>query len=745
MALKHRGLWFPLSLAGLLLLTVPGLVFLGLTLLGREGAVNGWLQEHFSISYHNPLPASAAVAILLVPFLLTLLYFLKLKRKPLQVPSTFLWKKSIEDLHVNSLFQWLRDNVLLLLQLLTLLLLIYALMGFQVHGRSSGGVHYILIIDNSASMAVSDVSPSRLETARREAQAEIDRHGDDDFGMVIAFNSRATLLQPYTNDRGLLRRAVESIQQTNRPTRVEEALALAESLANPRQSTDDSAVRPAGEDASKARTYVAAEGVAAAVHLYSDGRFADAGDFAAGNLALNFHRVGIPGPAAVDNIGLVTLDAKKDEREPGKLQVFARVLNFRAEPVKARLQLEVRVGGRDGFTLHEKPLALPARVVVPADPEKNEAGADTPGEGAAIFSLTDLDGGAEAVLHARLLDVRDQFPLDDEAWLVIGVARKARVLIVTDGNDILSNFFDQDATRQVADVQYLKPAALATDAYARPVRAGQFDLVVFDRCAPPNVDLLPPGNTFFIDNVPPPWQRAALPPLKSAKIQNPTSKHPLMQHLTALDDIAFTEAFRFDFTDARVPPRTPRLLETDRETAVLFALARGSHTDLVLAFPLINARGEWTTTWNLKLSFPVFLRNVLYVLGNVRDVAAEENVQPGQVASLRPGASIRQVDIAGPGGLTETLTASGSGEFLYKDTDRPGVYSARWQDAGRSFAVNLLDAEESNIQPRDEVRIGAQEVRAEATRGATRETWKWIALAALAALMFEWLYYHRRV
>ena len=45
------------------------------------------------------------------------------------MPSTFLWKKSIEDLHVNRLIQWLRQNVLLLLQLLVLLTAIYAVLG----------------------------------------------------------------------------------------------------------------------------------------------------------------------------------------------------------------------------------------------------------------------------------------------------------------------------------------------------------------------------------------------------------------------------------------------------------------------------------------------------------------------------------------------------------------------------------------------------------------------------------------
>ncbi|HZY84219.1 MAG TPA: BatA domain-containing protein, partial [Gemmataceae bacterium] len=107
-----RGVWFPVALGALLLLALPGAVLLALALFGRQNAVNGWMQGHWGLSYHLPVPWWAGLLLLLVPPLLILLYFLRLKRKPLKVPSTFLWRKSIEDLHVNSLFQWLRDNVL---------------------------------------------------------------------------------------------------------------------------------------------------------------------------------------------------------------------------------------------------------------------------------------------------------------------------------------------------------------------------------------------------------------------------------------------------------------------------------------------------------------------------------------------------------------------------------------------------------------------------------------------------------
>src|SRR5438128_3591319 len=177
--------WFLSALIALLVLAIPGFVLYALNLAGQQETVNRQWEDAFKLSYHIPIPWWAGLLLLLIPLAVLILYLLKLKRKPLAVPSTFLWRKSIEDLHVNSLLQWLRQNVLLLLQILTLLALIYGLMAFRFHGRTGEGKHYIVMIDNSASMAATDQEPTRLEWAKTEALKEIDGYGDNDFGMVI--------------------------------------------------------------------------------------------------------------------------------------------------------------------------------------------------------------------------------------------------------------------------------------------------------------------------------------------------------------------------------------------------------------------------------------------------------------------------------------------------------------------------------------------------------------------------------
>ncbi len=70
------------------------------------------------------------------------------------------------------------------------------------------------------------------------------------------------------------------------------------------------------------------------------------------------------------------------------------------------------------------------------------------------------------------------------------------------------------------------------------------------------------------------------------------------------------------------------------------------------------------------------------------------------------------------------------------------AWEGEWQ---RSFAVNLLDVEESNIEPRTAIHIGAEQVVSDQERRQPRELWKWFVLLALGLLLAEWYIYNRRV
>jgi hypothetical protein len=783
--------WFLLALIALALCAIPGVILVILRLLELDGEINAWLLN-FNISYELRLSPWIALILLLLPIVLIILYFLKLKRKPIQVPSTFLWKKSIEDLHVNSLFQWLRNNVLLLLQLIVLLFLIYSVLGIRFHGATEISRHFILMIDNSASMSAKDVSPTRLDWAKQEAIKEIDAVGHHDYGMVIVFNSKATTLQTYTNDKEKLREAVRSIMQTQRPTRIEEALALAESLANPVRSTEDLAVQPVDVADDQKRTFVQARGISTVVHVYSDGRYAKlsetalaalslrkADDDKSGGLNLRYHMAGkyeVDKAGDTNNLAVVDLNVmrKPMEKKKGaipipKLLTHVRVANFRAQKAIVKLKLDVYVDGQLTHPLLQS-FEVAERKYTAAKEEKDEV--DEPGETSWPFELPFIDPSKNIVLHAHLDKTGDDFPLDDEAWLAVGTMRKAKVLIIGPANQVLEAFFDQDGTKKIAASERMPAAELKEESYRKKARSGDYDLVIFDRCAPADESDMPMSNTFFIDRPPPPWTRGDKM-LKNPLMMPSKQQHPLLRFLTTIWEVRTSEAWLFDVSknldpkvaeltqlpdgdpNKRALPSITRIIETSNQNPLIFALARGPHTDLVQTFPLINDKDDLVTDWPLQASFPLFFRNVLYILGNVDDSVRAVSVSAGEAVVLRPEAGFNKLVVTTPPPAKDKITEEkrrDRNEIVFTKTDKLGIYTYVVDSKGeddaqprRAFAVNLLDVNESNIEPRPTIRIGNERYATGEEKQQTREIWKWILLLAVALLATEWYIYHRRI
>jgi hypothetical protein len=640
-----------------------------------------------------------------VPPAIVLLYFLKLRRVPLQVPSTYLWRKSIEDLHVNSIWQRLRRNLLLFLQLLLVALVMLALRRPAFQGSKLTGGRFIFAIDNSASMTAVDIEPSRLEDAKRRVLAAIDEMSTGDVAMVVTFADGADVAQPFTDNRQELRRSVESIQPTDEPTSLDEAMRVASGLANPSRSSN----------AQDARDLQVAAALPARIFIFTDGKFPPVENFSLGALDPVYTPIGAKEPA---NVGIVAFAAERNEEKPEEHQAFVNVQNFGPAPATVDVSLSLdgeQVGGDQ----------------VQVEPGKSAG---------SVFKLENLDHG---VLEARIspVDGEDRLAIDDVAWAAINPRRRGKVLLISPGSGLRRFGLKTRRVTDLVDIQEQPVEFLKTDAYRQAAGSGAYDLVIYDRCAPDSPAEMPRSNTWFIGQIPPGGTWAALERMAVPSIIDTDRTHPLMQ-LVNVDNVLFREA-----APLKPPAGSTTLIDSDK--GPLFAIAgRESFEDAVLGFEL-DEQEPIDTNWPIKLSFPVFSLNLVQYLGGVRDALAAGTLRPGQEAIWRSDAAGDSVTVVPPGGEPTKVARTGQDAFRFTATQKAGIYEVQGEGEAAPtlrFAVNLMDPAESDIRPNDTLKVGDVNVTGDAQwESSGRDAWKYLAMAALAVLFVEWYIYNRRV
>ncbi|MEE8452558.1 MAG: BatA and WFA domain-containing protein [Thermoguttaceae bacterium] len=644
-------------------------------------------------------------ALAAVPPLIVLLYFLKLKRTPLEVPSTYLWHKSIEDLHVNSIWQRLRKNLLLLLQLLLLLLVLLALLRPSWKARQLTGDRFIFLIDNSASMQATDVGPSRLEEAKRRAAERIGDMDSGDVGMVISFADRARVEQMFTDDHGRLQRSIEGIQPTSRPTSLLEALKVASGLANPGRSSQD------------VTDFQVAEALPATLVIYSDGRFDKVAGFSLGNLEPVFVAIG---DSEARNVGIVAFNVRRSETSADQLQAFARLENFGAEDVEVDLKLFL-----DDHMIDADRLAVTASA--------------TRG---VVFDLGVVEPGVLRLEAAT----GDHLSADDKAYAVVNPPRQANVLLITAGNEFLEFALQTDSSRAMALVDVKTPEFLDGKQYAAIAAGGGLDLIIYDNCAPKE---MPQANTLFVGSMPPAEGWSAEEGTPFPQIFDVEAEHPLMEW-TDFGDVKLAEG-----TALKIPAAGSPLIDSDAGP-LLGVAPRERFEDVVIGFSLAvwrvgNEQGglKGYIGWPMSQSFPVFVRNMLGYFGGDPSQAETGGFRPGSPVVLDNPSPKTELSVRLPNGKTERPRQTASGKSSFTETGDLGVYEVRsGKETVSRFAVNLFDAAESDIRTdaAPSLDIGYVEVVAqEGWEAARQETWKWLLGLGLVVLLVEWYIYNRRV
>ncbi|MFI5455070.1 MAG: BatA and WFA domain-containing protein [Isosphaerales bacterium] len=693
----------------------------------------------FPFEFNSPLGVPAWFVLAGVPVGIVALYFLKLRRRPVRVPSTILWRRSMEDMHVNSLFQRLRRNLLLFLQLLAMALAMLALAGPRMKGTSGQGQRFVLMIDNSASMAATDVAPSRLAKAKEAAKKVVGEMDADDLAMVIAFADSARVVSNYTGDRRTLAQRIDSIMPSQSRTSLREGLQVAAGLANPSKQIGEGVV--------------ASSVVTPKLFIYTDGGFADVEGFSLGNLEPEVVVIGPPPPPysppadgsarsdgkvkvrnPSENVGIMALQTRRDEDKPDLYQLFGRVHNFRAEEVATEAQLYRLEAGKPGAEGR-----LVDAIALKIAPQSEQA-----------FKFDLPDTGLTA--YEVRLTVKDALEVDNRAYTVVGTTRKAQVLAITEEDRYLIDTLKTPSAKERADVTILTPLEAKSESVVRDLKGSRYDLVIFDGVKP---DSPPAANALYFGVFPPGPAYAKPKEVPQPVILDWDIAHPLMQYVR---DLSLVYVARANVVE--LPVGAKSLIEGN-QGSLAFVVPREGYIDTVVTFPLIDGTTP-NTTWFRYISFPLFILNSIQAYGNVHEGAGEEVAEPGRPIVLHPETGSRTIQVTPPGGGPAlAVTRSPQGAFVYNKAETTGVYLAQWESGGLlPFAVNLFDARESDLAPRGLVPEGAPASLDEAYKikigyspvtgtlkppVVQKDIWWYLALLVLGVLLVEWYIYNRRV
>ncbi|MFM2003062.1 MAG: hypothetical protein RI963_2488 [Planctomycetota bacterium] len=692
------------------------------------------------MSFLSSLAAWQWALLAAVPVGIVLLYFLKLRRPLATVPSTFLWAKTIEDLHVNSLLQRLRKNLLLFLQLLAVALAAFALLrpGTIDEGEATG--RRIFLLDSSASMRATDTAGdvNRFAQAKRMIAEAIEAMREGDSAMLIAFSDRADVLQSFTADRRRLREALAAAQPTLRPTDIIEALRAADGFANPRRLERAGSVGGSAPTGPSSDDVNPDDAVPAELLVYSDGKFSSGQDFDLGNLKPRYVRVG---NEEVKNVAILAFSVDQGSATNARVSVAATSENTQ----DADAYLPAGAGAGDELqafatiaNLGAAELDTTATLTLDGNLIDAQKLSLAPGEETSLaFTLA----GAEGRGLELKLDAADDFDVDNVAYAGIAKPRPIRVLVVTPGNPPLDLALTTGQAATLCRVETVAPDFLGQDAFAKRAESGDDDLMVFDRCAPKS---MPRCNTFFIGQVPPQgWAQGE--PTDRTQVVDIDRQHPLMRYL---------ELFSLLIAEGRVlrpPPGAIELL-TGEAGPMLAIASRDGYQDIVLGFEIVSSeQGEATTfntDWHVQRSWPVFTLNLLNHLAGSTQTATVPTHRPGETVVVRVGDPGREVRLRYPEGTVERVKTGETGGVNFAKTDRLGVYSLEDDDnreLGR-FAVNLFDRRESDLASAPDVLIGYDSVAAISTKvPGRREFWRWILLCVLGVVTLEWWLYSKRL
>lgn len=345
------------------------------------------------------VPFALVWAALAVPIII--FYILKVRLRRVPVSTTMFWQQIFEDKPPRSIWETLKHLLSLLTQIAMLLLLVFALTEPYFPWELLAARKVVLVVDNSASLRATDVSPTRFAQAIERGLRSIDGLRFHDQMAIIVASAEPTVVCGMTGHLKTLKNALNSISQSDGPTHLKEATELGHRLIG---------------DHAHGKIIV----------------LTDACSVDAEEIAKQEHvELQLVGKSA-GNVGISRFQVRRSLVDSLGYEILVEVLNASDEPVECRLEIELNKEPVDVIPLKLKP-----------GQQWNHT-----------LEKTSIQGGH---LLANLLH-GDPLPIDNKAWAILPTREVQPVLIVTPGNLFLQKVFEANALMNVKVVQELPPS-----------------------------------------------------------------------------------------------------------------------------------------------------------------------------------------------------------------------------------------------------------------------------------------------
>jgi Ca-activated chloride channel family protein len=604
-------------------------------------------------------PFALLLATLSVPLLL--LYFLKVRRRQMRVSSLLLWEPALRDREASTLFQRLQRDPLLILQILALLALTVALARPAVNVMGQGSKRVAIVMDSSASMKATDVSPSRFGQAQRAALGLLGRLGEGAEVMVLEAGVQPRVLVPFTREHDRVASALRSMEAHDLPSRLAEGLRTTRALV--------------GSDPR------------AEIHVFTDGAHPEAVKAQGEDVRVRWIGVG----RRSQNVGITSLAVRRNYFGNYNSQAFFSVGNFSGERQSLSLRLTL-----DDEVLTERTLTL--------DPQVRRA---------IVVPFSEQRGG---VVKLKL-DVSDDLDADNIAYAVIPPPRTISVLLVSPGNLFLEKVLHTDPQ---VKLEVRKP-----DAYQGGMEG--YDVVVVDSVSPAK---LGNGRFVLVNTVP-----ADVPLEVLGRLENPTimdwdRSHPIMRQID-FAKVTIEDAMRVR------PLAAGKTLVEATGGPLIYALEERDRKAVFFGFDLFR------TDFPLRVAFPLMLSKGLRWLHPAGLDQASLQLQAGQPILLPVEHGVTTATVRTPSGRSVRAQVN-RGMASFTDTDEVGVYSVVTSRGETRVAVNLMNADESDLTPQP-LPAYVEGARPESPPVLIqRELWPFFVALALLLFALEGFLYWRR-